>query len=67
MRAAQKRLDVLTIGGGSARAGGGGGGNQKESYTPPPPETYKNGEKMGPILHFLAYKSLKTLLSLKST
>ncbi len=43
MKAAQKLLDALTIGGGSARAGDGVGGSYKRHISLQPAENHKNG------------------------
>jgi hypothetical protein len=59
VRAAQKLVDVLTIGGGSARAGGVVEEVKGVKYTPMPPGTTKQ-QKTGSFPHFLADKSPKT-------
>ncbi len=59
-RAAQKLLGALTTNGESARAGL-VEGVKGVKYSPMQPGMYENCEKTGGFMHFLVYKSPKTL------
>jgi hypothetical protein len=61
VRVAQKLLGAPTTGGGSAWAGGGGGRSQRSQIRPHATRNAQKWQKMGSFLHFLAYKSPKTL------
>jgi hypothetical protein len=62
MRAAQKLLGALTIGGGLSGHGVVVEEVKGVKYAPMPPKIYKNGKKKGGFPHFLAYNSPKSAI-----
>jgi hypothetical protein len=57
VRAAQKQLGALAIGGGIAQAGGGGGGSHRSQIHPHATRNVRKQQKMGRLPDFFAYKS----------